>query len=239
MTNALDISHFTELTSGPLTAEALERCAERQVKKFAVSIADQNIARRQIEALVQSPWQFEIETYRYYYYSSMRFTREDDARFIDEIRRNAYNLQFHWLDHEDTSVRQPVEANVYDINDMVNFWAGKCRTGIYTAKWWWEDYMQNYDGFSYMPLWFAQWDWAETLELAVPFGGWTRGAMKQTMGDVYLDGLVWCDTNYYEATAEQPKIVVPQAQWDSLRALLEGAKITIDTARELAAQIGT
>lgn len=202
MTHALDISHFTQQVSGDLTPEKLERCQEREVERFVVSIADQQIARKQIEALV--PYGFEIQTYRYYYWNSMQERRLADEAFIADIRRNAYDIQFHWLDHEDTSVRRPVDDNERDIQDMINWWTGKCATGIYTAAWWWNDYMKGSTAFSFMPLWFAHWDWQETLDLAIPFGGWTRGVMKQTQGDFYLDDMIWCDTNYYEKVELPP-----------------------------------
>jgi hypothetical protein len=168
------------------------------VERVVLSIANQDIARRQAEAILRRFPHMELQVYRYYYWTQQRFAREQDAAFIDQMRRNLYNLQFHWIDIEDNGVIQPLAANIADLNDLINFWAGKCRTGIYSAKWVWDILFKGYDGFNYMPLWYADWDWQEKLELDVPFGGWTVGAMRQTMGDFSLDGVLHCDTNHYE-----------------------------------------
>lgn len=217
----LDISHFTEQTTGPLTTQQLDFCANFAtnkpepnfgIRRWAVSIADQAIARRQIEAIVNYPWPFyyEIHTYRYYYWQSQKWARQQDEAFIGEVRRNLYNIPFHWIDLEDTDTRQPVEANVADANDIINFWAGKCRTGIYSAKWVWDILFPNRDDFNYMPLWYADWDWGERLTLDDPFGGWTVGAMRQTQGDFLFGGLIHCDTNYFEAHINAPVITPPE-----------------------------
>jgi hypothetical protein len=168
------------------------------VERVVVSIANQDIARRQIEAIHRAMPNVEIQTYRYYYWTQQAWARVDDEHFIADLRRNLYNVQFHWIDIEDNGVIQPVAANIADTNDLINFWAGKSRTGIYTAKWIWDILFKDYDGFNFMPLWYADWDWQEKLELDVPFGGWTTGAMRQTMGDFSLDGVLHCDTNHYE-----------------------------------------
>ena len=182
------------------------------VERVVVSIANQGIARRQIEAIHRAMPHVEIQTYRYYYWTQQRFAREQDEAFIAECRRNLYNLQFHWIDIEDNGVIQPVAANITDTNDLINFWAGKSRTGIYSAKWIWDILFRGYDGFNYMPLWYADWDWAEELLLDDPFGGWTVGSMKQTMGDWVLGDVLLCDTNYYEKeiVVDPPPPVAPK-----------------------------
>lgn len=203
----LDISHWSywDNNNRPPTQEQLEYCRDfangEGVRWWSISISDQNIARQQIEAVARFPWPWPIEitTYRYYYWTNQRFAREADARFIDECRRNIYNVQWHWIDIEDNGVIQPVSANVADTNDLINFWAGKCRTGMYSAKWVWDILFGEYDGFNYMPLWYADWDWGErlTLDPGQEFGGWTRGKVKQTFGDFKFGGML-VDTNYLE-----------------------------------------
>lgn len=225
MTHALDISHFTQSVGGDLTPEKIERLIARGVERFVVSIADKQIARQQIAAL--KPYGFEIQTYRYYYWSTMRSRVQEDIAFVEELRSSGVNVQMFWLDFEDTSERRPVAANEADIAWMIEAWVGVCRTGIYTAAWWWMDYMANSTRFSYMPLWFAHWNWEETLDLTIPFGGWTRGEMKQTGGDVWVEG-VWCDTNYYEKAAIVPPPVLPPAPEPSQK---EIALAAIEEAR--------
>ena len=230
MTHALDISHFTQSVSGDLTPEKIEKLIARGVERFIVSIADKDIARAQVAAL--KPYGFDIQTYRYYYWSTMRQRRDEDVAFIAELRHNGVNVQKHWLDHEDTSVRRPVDQNIADIQWMIDAWAGVCYTGIYTAAWWWRDYMADSDAFKSMPLWFAHWDWEETLDLRIPFGGWTRGEMKQTGGDVWVEG-VWCDTNFYEKAAIIPPPVAPPTPEPTAKEIalshIEAARIAVES----------
>lgn len=204
MANGIDISHWTEAATGPIEGPEIDAMRAHAVERVVVSIANQGIARRQIEAIHKALPDVEIQTYRYYYWTQQKAARQADEAFIADVRRNLYDIQFHWIDIEDNGVIQPIEANIADTNDLINFWAGKCRTGIYTAKWVWDILFNGYDGFSYMPLWYADWDWQEKLELDVPFGGWTKGAMRQTMGDFTLDGVLLCDTNYYEKDVVAP-----------------------------------
>lgn len=228
MTNGIDISHFTESTSGPLTEEDMAMLKRRGVERVVVSIYDHAIARRQIETI--APHGIEIQTYRYYYWSTMREARLDDERFIAEMRNKGINIQFHWLDHEDTSVRRPVEQNEADIADMIDWWKGKCSTGIYTGAWWWNDYMAGSTRFSFMPLWFADYDWQETLVLDQPFGGWTKGVMKQTMGDFDLEG-VWCDTDYYEKADPMPPQPPAESHKEKALDYIAAAQAAIEAAR--------
>lgn len=229
MTHALDISHFTQSVSGDLTTEKIDALARRGVERVVVSIAEKQIARQQIAAL--APYGFEIQLYRYYYWSTMRSRVQEDIAFVEEMRRNGVNVQMFWLDFEDTSVRRPVPANEADAQWMIDQWVGYCRTGIYTAAWWWVDYMANSTAFSYMPLWFAHWNWEETLDMAYPFGGWTRGEMKQTGGDVWVED-VWCDTNYYEkvpGTLPPVKPPIPEpTQKEIALAHIEAARIAVE-----------
>lgn len=200
MANGLDISHWTEYNTGPIEGPEIEAMQRHNVERVAVSIAIQDIARRQIEAIHTALPYVEIQTYRYYYWQSQKQARLQDEQFIADCRRNLYNIQFHWIDIEDTGTIQPEAANIQDTNEIINFWAGKCLTGLYSAQWVWKIlFPSGYDGFKYMPLWFADWDWGErlTLDPGQEFGGWTQGAMKQTYGDVNLDGVLLCDTNYF------------------------------------------
>jgi hypothetical protein len=168
------------------------------VERVVVSIANQAIARRQIEAIHRAMPHVEIQTYRYYYWNTWEGALQQDESFIGAMRWAGYDIQMHWIDIEDNGVTRNVANNVRDLHAMIHFWNGKCRTGIYTAKWVWDLMMPGITEFSFMPLWYADWDWQEKLTLDVPFGGWTTGAMRQTYGDFLLDGVLLCDTNHYE-----------------------------------------
>ena len=198
MSNGLDISHWTEFQTGPIEGPEIDAMLAHNVERVVVSIANQDIARRQIEAIVRAIPTMEIQTYRYYYWTQQRQARVQDEAFIADLRRNLYDMQFHWIDIEDNGVIQPIATNIADTHELIDFWTGKCHTGMYTAKWVYDILFGDYDGFKHMPLWYADWDWQEKLELDVPFGGWTVGAMRQTYGDFLLDGVLLCDTNHYE-----------------------------------------
>lgn len=233
MSNGLDISHWTRYqTDAPLSEVQLDAMERHNVERVVVSIALQDIAREQIQSIIRRFPAMEIQTYRYYYWTQQKAARQADEAFIAELRRNVYDIQHHWIDLEDNGVTQPLAANIADSHDLVAFWAGKCRTGIYSAKWVWDILFGSYDGLSYMPLWYADWDWGERLELdpGQGFGGWTKGAMRQTAGDFLLDGVLLCDTNYYEK-APTP-VPPPPSNEPGIVDLLSGASLAIGAARE-------
>ena len=240
MANAVDISHWTEWNTGPIEGPEIEALQRHNVERVIVSIANKDIARGQIEAIARALPYMEIRTYRYYYWTQQKQARLEDEAFIAEARRNLYDIQFHYLDVEDNGVIQPEAANIADTHDLIAFWAGKCKTGLYTAKWVYDIlFPSGYDGFKFMPLWYADWDWNESLTLDDPFGGWTKGEMRQTMGDFVLDDVLLCDTNYYEKPPPSvPLISITEAQWNTVRALLEGTRISLATAREEVERFG-
>jgi hypothetical protein len=222
----LDISHWSYWDNGnrPPNQQQLEYCRDfadgQGIRRWAISIADQAIARQQIEAIVSFPWpwHYELHTYRYYYFSNQLIARQRDEEFIAEIRRNIYDMQFHWIDVEDENGSSRTRAqNIADLNDIIHFWAGKCRTGVYSAKWVWDILFGNYGGVNYMGLWYADWDWQEKLTLDTQpinqqFGNWIIGQMRQTMGDYRFGPAgneMLVDTNYFEEFLVGPPPVKP------------------------------
>lgn len=62
--------------------------------------------------------------------------------------------------------------------------ADECRTlgvrpGIYTARWWWREHMDNTREFADLPLWAAEYDDNPDVEDVTLFGGWARACGKQ------------------------------------------------------------
>jgi hypothetical protein len=92
----------------------------------------------------------------------------------------------------------------------------------------WDLMMPGVTEFSFMPLWYADWDWQEKLELDVPFGGWTVGDMRQTSGDFVMDGVILCDTNYYEKAMIPPPVDPPINHKKRALALLEQAILEVE-----------
>jgi GH25 family lysozyme M1 (1,4-beta-N-acetylmuramidase) len=53
------------------------------------------------------------------------------------------------------------------------------RPGIYTARWWWRDFMDDTTEFADLPLWAAEYDDNPDVDDVTLFGGWTRASGKQ------------------------------------------------------------
>lgn len=210
MTLALDISHFTHEHSGPLTKQQLEDAWNEGVRKFRPSIANQFIAVQQIDAIVDSGIPFSIETYRYYYFGMGTSAAQADKAFIQRVRNLKYDIQFHSIDIEDTNPNFTVQERIDITWQLIKEFEGFCPTDLYTAQWYWIQYMANTTEFSFMPLWYAWWPKIPvgTLLIPISFGGWTKARMHQYIGDTSFAG-IWCDVNYYEdETAPAPPIAI-------------------------------
>jgi len=69
--------------------------------------------------------------------------------------------------------------------------------GVYTSSSQWDPIMgSSYTGGSSKPLWYPHYDNSASFSDFVPFGGWTKPAMKQYEGDVTVCG-VGIDKDYY------------------------------------------
>lgn len=207
MTIALDISHFTESTSGPLTTRQLKDAWINGVRAFRPNISNQAAAVRQIDAIVDhgvtTGQVFHIWTYRYYYFGSSLIQADTDRAFIQRVRNLKYNIQLHSIDIEDTNPDITTDQRIEETTQLINRFENFCPTDLYTAYWYWTQYMGNTDKFNFMPLWFADWDNIPDLNVSPSFGGFTKGHMKQYAGDQYFAG-IWCDLNYYEETVSPP-----------------------------------
>ena len=219
LTIALDISHFTESTSGPLTSQQLDDAWDLGVRAFRPNIAKQDVAVRQIDAIVDygntTGRVFNIWTYRYYYFGSSLIQADADKAFIQRVRDLKYNIQLHSIDIEDTNPDITTDQRIQETAQLINKFEGFCSTDLYTAYWYWTQYMGNVIKFSFMPLWFADWDNIPNLEVSPQFGGFTKGHMKQYAGDQYFAG-IWCDLNYYEEAIILPPNPQPPVEEPTL-----------------------
>lgn len=216
---ALDISHFTHDHSGPLTKNQLEDAWNAGVRKFRPSIANQAIAVQQIDAIVDSGMGFSIEPYRYYYFGMGTIAAQADKAFIQRVRDLKYNIQFFSIDIEDTNPNFTTQERIAITHDIVKVFEGFCPTDLYTANWYWVQYMGNTTEFSFMPLWYAWWPNPPVASLDIPanlqFGGWTRARMHQFIGDTSFAG-IWCDVNYYEDITVPPVVIPPPVVMDGV-----------------------
>lgn len=136
-----------------------------------------------------------VEAYVYLYFSQgadgvVRRTnlKLDMVAQVGGIRRI-------WLDCEDTTSGLAPAALVGIIaaaRDAVLARGYEC--GIYTGRWWWEPYTANDRGFWDRPLWLAQYNGVQTLDME-PLGGWTELHRKQYTDKGSLGGVSPLDLN--------------------------------------------
>ena len=212
MTLALDISYFTYSTSGELTQSQLQDAWNSGVRLFRPSIAVQEIAVQQIDAIVDygeaTGNKFIIEPYRYYYFDRWVEQVETDKAFIQRVRDLKYDIQKFSIDIEDTNELFSPQQRIEETSRIIDSYEGFCPTDYYTGRWYHMSYMDNTTRFNFMPLWYARYgktnnDLTNPPTLDVDFGGWTKARMHQYVGDVYFAG-IWCDMNYYEESIVTP-----------------------------------
>jgi len=102
-----------------------------------------------------------------------------------------------WLDIEGTQYWKDVNYNRAFFTDMANQLNSlQVNWGVYTGKSQWEPIMGSWSGGSSRGLWYAHYDNVANFNDFVPFGGWSKPAIKQFQGDVTVCG-VGVDRNWY------------------------------------------
>lgn len=98
------------------------------------------------------------------------------------------------------------------------------RPGIYTARWYWDQYMIGVTAFSDLPLWLAEYDDDPDIESVVLFGGWQRAAAKQ-----------WSNTPVDQNTirveytqVEEPPMPTPDSEIEALKARVAVLEALLD-----------
>lgn len=135
---------------------------------------------------------------------------------------NTVPIRMWWLDMEDTesphlSVEQRVAALDAAIEEL-----GAVVYGIYSARWWWNQYMAGVTKYSHLPLWNANYD-NDPDEDALPFGGWEHSAIEQYGGTQEVCGQS-VDINYaknldrLDQEADMGMTPQEKADFDSLKA---------------------
>lgn len=220
-----------------LTLEDIQSAYNSGVRKIVVSVAQPDIAKKQIETIVefnkQAAQKIVVETYRYISLAYVDYDLQQAKDFITICRSTLYDVQFHWHDWEDiwnpATQAEKEAACQKAIDDYVGF----CNTGFYSAYWYWTQYMENTDKFKDVPWWFALYDNNPNLDLGkYAFGGITEPQMKQYAGNVTIGG-IYCDADYYEdaqsGDTETP-VVIAQGVFTNVEHDTEGKarKITLD-----------
>ena len=103
-----------------------------------------------------------------------------------------------WIDVEGTQYwSSSTSNNVNFIQQMVD--EGKKKgvsIGIYTSNSQWSPITGGSTAFKSYPLWYPHYDNSASFSDFVPFGGWSKPAIKQYAGDVSFCG-AGVDKNYY------------------------------------------
>ena len=106
-----------------------------------------------------------------------------------------------WLDIEDEN-----PSKYFDADPAVNqaFMAAMVAelerqfvpVGIYTTLTYWEQIMDNAEGYSQYPLWYPRYDDTDSMDFFSPFAGWEAALIKQTGGDVGYCDISQVDSDY-------------------------------------------
>lgn len=211
MTLAIDISHHTRKTSGPLTPQMLDDLWNNDVRTIRPNIGNtvenRNIFMEQIKQIHKHNPKWNVEPYKYYYFGA---SNKEDISVINWVRDGYFNIQWFGVDIEDvnSAISLPIQQRIDETLKIIKQFERVINTDFYSAHWYVTGYLGNTQQLSFMPLWFADWDGRPDLIIDPPFGGWKKARMKQFRADVNFHG-VWCDVNYYEEQAkpaEPPKV---------------------------------
>lgn len=103
-----------------------------------------------------------------------------------------------WIDVEGTDYWSWDQgANTDFISRITNRGVARGVTmGIYTSNSQWSPITGGSSALSSFPLWYPHYDWDPSYSDWVPFGGWSRPAIKQYVGDTY-ECSASIDLNYY------------------------------------------
>ena len=195
---AIDISNY----SGPVGAAQARGLAAAGVHRAVVGTQyprppyPPGVAHEQIPALLAAG----LEVHAYVYL----WLPEDCAEQVQEAvaRLEPWRGRIHglWLDVEDTSAGGITAAQRLGAVERAIEAARAAADwplGIYTARWYWQQAMDDTTACAEFPLWVAQYDRRADLAFT-PFGGWRRAAMKQYAEDVAVAGVPKVDLNWYE-----------------------------------------
>lgn len=188
---ALDVSHH----SGELSIGQFTRAKERGVQRVIVGVAPASfpIAGRQIAAANAAG--LEVEAYIYYYFAQNTTALTEAALSM----LPAY-VKRVWVDVEDsTSGKTPSQIAFMARGEYNRILSSGRKSGIYTAKWFWDNHMQGLTVLSDLPLWDAWWNDKQGMAIR-PYGGWNKADLRQIKGDMFFND-IWCDLNVFEHVA--------------------------------------
>lgn len=139
-----------------------------------------------------------LTTLKYLEENNIRINRDNEELTMDN--KSTY-INRIWLDIEDE-----VPSKYYDEDPSVNqqFIDDIVTTlekfhvpvGIYTTLTYWNNIMDNIEGYSKYPLWYPRYDGVDSMDFFSPFAGWTAAQIKQTAGDSGYCNISQVDSDY-------------------------------------------
>ena len=120
---------------------------------------------------------------------------------IDYLVNNGVTVNRMYIDIEDESPSKYFDTDMdYNVNFIAELVAAieemNVEVAIYTTKTYWQNIMNNVDGYSKYKLWYPRYDNVSSMDFFSPFGGWTSVYIKQTAGDSAYCGISQVDTDY-------------------------------------------
>ena len=116
---------------------------------------------------------------------------------VQNLRNAGANIGMLWLDIEGSQYWMDQASNRNFFASMVSGGqAAGVRLGVYTSASQWNPIMGSYTGGSGFPLWYAHYDNSPSFNDFRSFGGWSKPAMKQYVGDTTVCG-VGADLTWY------------------------------------------
>lgn len=86
---------------------------------------------------------------------------------------DGYNLTTVWFDAEDNDDAYPGTVIPWLHRADNAALSRGFDVGMYTGRYWWEEYAGNSEEFADLPLWLADYNDDASLSFPHPFGGWT------------------------------------------------------------------
>lgn len=189
---AIDISQY----SGDVSIEGFRKAKEAGCSRVIVALNNLSLAVRQAKNAQAAG--LEVEAYIYYYFAQSM--PERTRACLAAIA--GLGIKRVWMDAEDEKhdLKPSVLASkLRYVQGLIE--AAGYSTGIYTAAWWWNKWMDGQD-FTDLPLWDAYWD--KDADIDTPtYGGWKQAEMSQHTNDTTYAG-IWCDINSYRSTEPVP-----------------------------------
>ena len=158
---AADVSYLT----GEIDGAFCDTLRNLGVDLVIVGLQDLALARRQLAVLVN--WQFKTQAYIWPCNKDLSTYLTDVASVMHD-----YQLGYLWIDVEESEVN--VRQSIAQLTRHPEF-----QLGIYTSAYMWQRWMNSTTEYSYLPLWYARYDYRPDMEDFTPFAGWIKPVMKQ------------------------------------------------------------